>query len=104
MKIGRYPLHRRASWAFYQLNEEEQRQVKEALATLDKFPPDPAENRVRRWPTDPNLYVVCAEGGWRIFVRADEGEEPEVVDIAHQGTLDFFAQAAAKSRNGMRSE
>jgi hypothetical protein len=98
MEVGSYQLHRRAAAALNQLAADEQAEV---LATLESLSDTPAA----QWPAalakrlrgDQPLYLVRVNDSLRVIVRAVPGQQPEVMDIVRQETLDFFAQAAAKN-------
>jgi hypothetical protein len=53
----------------------------------------PAE--AKRLPGEPPLDLVPVNDSLRLRRHVDEGQEPEVVDIARQETLKAFAQANA---------
>ena len=53
--------------------------------------------QARRQAGDEPIYVVPVGGSWRAFVEAPEGQVPQVLDVARQETLDFFAKLAAKN-------
>ena len=40
-----------------------------------------------------SLYMIPVDGGWRIFIAAPAGQDPEVVDVVHHETLREFAGA-----------
>ena|SRR5438270_13656700 len=98
MEIGSFKLHRRALWAFQQLEADEQARVRERLMSLGDTPPAqwPA-GLARRLRGEQPLYLVPVDESLRLFVGTEDGQPPEVLDIVRQETLDFFAQAAAKS-------
>jgi hypothetical protein len=99
MQVGTCKFHRRAFFAFHELTSEEQAQVLEVLTALFATPVTTwSLPQVRRLPGEQSLYLVRIDDSWRAFVQAAEGQEPEVMDIVLQDTLDFFARAA--SRNG----
>src|SRR4051794_6348881 len=94
MVVGNYRFHRRAFAALNELTADEQAQVLEKLASLVGVPvagwPAAAAKGV---PGEPPLYLVPVNDSLRLFIQADEGQEPEVVDIARQETLKAFAEA-----------
>jgi hypothetical protein len=99
MEVGTCTFHRLAKMKFHQLDSDEQARVRETLAALvetpvAQWPPEKA----RRLPGDPAMFLVRVDDSLRLFVQVVEGRQPEVLDIVHQETLDFFAKAA--SRNG----
>jgi hypothetical protein len=99
MEVGNYKFHRRALTVLNQLSGDEQAQVLETLAGL-------ADTPVARWPAgqvkrlagEQPLYLVRLNDSLRGIIRADDGQEPEVMDIVGHETLESFMQAAA--RNG----
>jgi hypothetical protein len=97
MQVGNIRFHRRALFAFQQLDADEQSQVRERLLSLDatpvaQWPVDLA----RRLPGDQPRYLVCLNDSLRAFVQVVEGQQPEVQDIVNQGLLDWMAQTAPK--------
>jgi hypothetical protein len=100
MVVGNYRFHRRAFAALKELTAEEQAQVLEKLAsfvgvTAAQWPPAD----VKRLPGEPPVYLVRVNDSLRLFIQADEGQEPEVVDIARQETLKAFSQANGGAGN-----
>ncbi len=103
METGKYTYHRRALMALWQLDPEEQAQVKESLAALAATPVEQwTAQGARRLPGDPAEYLVKVTESFRAIVRAGEGQLPEVLDLVSQDTLKFFAALAAGSGNGKR--
>jgi hypothetical protein len=98
MEVGAFKLHRRVRQGLPQLDADEQGRVLETLAALGKTPASqwPPE-KARRLPSDPTMFLVRVDDSLRLFVQVVEGQQPEVLDIVHQETLDFFGKA---SRNG----
>jgi hypothetical protein len=99
MEVGTFKFHRRARQALHQLDGDEQARVQETVAALGETPAaqwPPAQ--ARRFPRDPSLFLVCVDDSLRLIVQVVEGQQPEVLDIVHQETLDIFAKA--NSRNG----
>jgi hypothetical protein len=98
MEVGTYKFHRRALMAFHALTDDEQAQVLEALAPLVDTPvPQWAALQVKKLTGDQSLYLVRVNHSLRAIVRAADGQEPEVMDLVPQETLDLFAKAAAKN-------
>jgi len=85
--------------AFLQLSADEQAQVLARLASLVDAP-------VGQWPASgvkklagDELYLVPVNDDWRLFVQAKKGEEPEVLDVVRQQTLEAFAKLAGHNGN-----
>ena len=96
MAVGTYKFHRRASAALNQLTDDEQAQVLEKLAALVSSPAGEwSATQVKRLPGNQSLYLIPVNDSLRVIVRADAGQEPEVLDLVRHETLDFFAKAAA---------
>jgi hypothetical protein len=100
MEVGSYRFHRRALTALNQLAGDEQAQVLEALAALVDTPRAqwPAV-QARRLPGESPLYLVPINDSLRVFVRAADGQEPEVMDIVRHETLESFSKAAGNNGN-----
>jgi len=98
MEVGTYKFHRRAVVALNQLAADEQSQVVQRLNRLVEIPPLqwPAAE-AKRLPGEPPLYLVRVNDSLRALVQADNGHEPEVMDIVRQETLEFFAKSAGNS-------
>lgn len=98
MHVDNYRFHRRAVGAFYQLDADEQVQVRERLLSLDGTPATqwPAA-LAKRLPGDRPRYLVRVNDSLRAIIEAVEGQQPEVLDIVSQEALDFMAHAAAKN-------
>ncbi len=96
MEVGSYKFHRRAVAAFNQLETDEQAKVLESLGSLMDVPAAEWSPAVaRRLSDDQPLYLVGADNGWRMIVRATDGQEPEVLDLVREETLKTFANGAA---------
>jgi len=103
METGKYTFHRRALMALWQLDPEEQAQVKESLAALAATPVEQwTAHGAKRLPGDPAEYLVKVTESFRAIVRAVDGQLPEVLDLVLQERLDFFAGLAAGQSNGKR--
>jgi hypothetical protein len=91
MDTNRFTLHRRALDALYQLRPEEQQQVNLALELFARIPR-------KQWcmkdfqkisDTEP-LYVLRIPPRLRLFVRMEDGAQPEIEAIALSDTLAAF--------------
>src|SRR5437588_943650 len=91
MELNRFALHRRAQQALDTLQPAEQQQV---LTTLEMFTRIPRT----QWPleefrkisdTEP-LYILRIPPRLRLFIRMENGSQPEVEDIALRDTLATF--------------
>ena len=98
MQIGNYQFHRLAFMMFLQLEADEKAQVRERLLSLDGTPAAqwPA-TLAKKLPGDRSLYLVRIDDSLRAFVQTAPGQQPEVMDITRQETIDFMSQAAAKN-------
>ncbi|HYT93713.1 MAG TPA: hypothetical protein VEL76_33650 [Gemmataceae bacterium] len=96
MEISNFKMHRRAVWAFRELDADEQAQVRARLALFSEIPLaqwPPA--LVKRLPGEEPIYLLRINESLRAFIRAAEGQQPEVLDFAAQAWLDFLAKADA---------
>jgi hypothetical protein len=100
MDLGTYKFHRRAFTALNQLAADEQAQVRHRLESLVDTPPDrwPA-TLVQTLPGDQRLYLLRVNDSLRAFVRAADGQEPEVMDIVRHETLEAFTKTAGNNGN-----
>lgn len=98
MQVGSYKFHRRALMALNQLTADERARVLETLAGLVETPVAQwLAPQARRLPGESPLYLVRIDDSLRAIVRAADGQEPEVMDIAHRETLEFFAKNGGNS-------
>ncbi len=103
MGNGKYTFHRRALMALWQLDPEEQAQVRESLEALVATPVEQwSSARARKLPGDQPEYLVWVSDTFRAIVRVAEGQPPEVLSIVSQEALNSLAEAAARSGNGKR--
>lgn len=93
-----YRFHRRALATFNELAEDEQAQLRQALASLPEAATGRWPAHAKRLPGDQPLFIVPVNDSLRAIVLAADGQAPEVMDIVRRETLEFFAKAEA--RNG----
>jgi hypothetical protein len=95
---NKYKLHRRALMALNQLPEAEQTQLRERLAVLLEIP-------LAQWPkawvnrlyADQPLYVMRISDSLRAIIQAEDGQQPELMDVVARETLESFAKVPANS-------
>ena len=95
-----YQLHRRALMVLNQLSDAEQKRVQERLTALLEIPVAqwPAV-WVKRLPGDQPLYLVRIDDSLRGIVQAEDGQQPELMDIVRRERLESFARAGAEVVN-----
>lgn len=96
MAFSTYKLHRRALMALHQLPEVEQKQLQERLTALLELP-------TAQWPAawvnrlqgDPPVHLVRINDSLRVIVQAEDGRQPELMDIVRHDRLESFARSGA---------
>jgi hypothetical protein len=98
MPLSTYKVHRRALMVLNQLSDAEQRRLQERLTALLEIP-------VAQWPAvwvkrlqgDQPLYLVRIDDGLRAIMQAEEGQQPELMDLVRHERLESFARAGANA-------
>ena len=99
MEATTWKLHRRVKTALQQTEPDERAAIEERLAALFAVPVSQWSATVaRRLSGEQPRYPAYLDDSWRAYVEVIEGQPPEVLDLVHQVTLDWMANAA--SRNG----
>ena len=94
MEPNRFALRRRALQVLDALAPEEQKQVLDKLEALGKLPREQwPMHEFSRLPGEEPLYLLRIPPRLRLFVRMDDGSQPEVLDIVHRDRLAAFASS-----------
>jgi hypothetical protein len=100
MAFSTYKVHRRARMVLNQLSDAEQMRLQDRLTALLEIP-------VTQWPAvwvkrlqgNPPLYLVRIDDSLRTIVQAEEGQQPELLDIVRHERLESFARSGAEIAN-----